>query len=46
MEDSPSYSQKFDKITRLLVGIHAIVMENIKRRFDIIYEYFEVLENV
>ena len=46
MEDSLGHSQKFNKIARLLAGVHAFVLVNIKGRVDIISEAFEVAENV
>lgn len=46
MEDFVGHSWKFDKITQLLAGACAFIMKNIKGRVDLIFEAFEVLENV
>lgn len=46
MEDSLSHSRKIEKITWLLAGFRAFVANNIKGRIDIIFEDYEVLENV
>ena len=38
IEDSPGHARKYDKLTRILDGVHGFIAKNTKRRLNIICE--------